>query len=93
MLELELTAATFNPARGICGAVDLEVIVAALRTRFRFWIAHEITAFMVSTNGSQKKRVQPAIQERIMAAPPANTSTGFLRCSQAPYASGAGKPC
>lgn len=59
MLESEFTAAAFNPARGIRGAVDLQIIVAAFRTRFRFWIAHEITAFMVSTNGSQKKRVQP----------------------------------
>lgn len=67
MLELEFTAAAFNPARGISGAVDFEVVVAALRTRFRFGIAHEITAFMVSTNGSQKKRVQPSKHLVIMA--------------------------
>lgn len=70
MLELELTAAAFNPARGIRGAVDLQIIVASFRTRFRFWIAHEITAFMVSTNGSQKKRVQPIAHLVIMATTP-----------------------
>jgi hypothetical protein len=34
---------------------------------------HPITAFMVSTNGSQKKRAQPAMLERIMAAPVCGT--------------------
>lgn len=70
MLKLEFTAAAFNPARSIGGAVDFEIIVATFRTRFRFLIAHEITAFMVSTNGSQKKRVQPSAHLVIMASFP-----------------------
>lgn len=69
MLEFEFTAAAFNPARSIRGAVDLEVIIATFGARFRFWIAHEITAFMVRANGSQKKRVQPSAHFVIMARP------------------------